>query len=127
MEQAAEEILTPVLEASVLLAAKYATACGRSTVTAQDMALGLMFAARNVTGRHIGTLLSDDDEDDEDDDEDSIEEVDDGEEPFSEYTGDEELYVNMNRCSHTWDAWEPESPAEVALKSAINKAKELLE
>lgn len=124
MEQAAEEILTPVLEASVLLAAKYATACGRSTVTAHDMALGLMFAARNVTGRHTGTLLSDDDDSDDDD---SIEEVDDNEEPFSEYTGDEELYMNMNRCSQTWDAWEPESPAEVALKTAINKAKELLE
>jgi hypothetical protein len=126
MEQAAEEILTPVLEASVLLAAKYATACGRATVTAQDMALGLMFAARNVTGRHTGTLLSDDDDDDDDDD-DSIEEVDDDEEPFSEYTGDEELYMNMNSCSQTWDSWDPESPAEVALKSAINKAKELLE
>ena len=125
MEQAAEEILTPVLEASVLLAAKYSTACGRSTVTARDMALGLMFAARNVTGRHIGTLLSDDDDDDDDDD--SIEEVDDDEEPFSEYTGDDELYLNMNKCSQSWDSWDPESPAEVALKSAINKAKELLE
>lgn len=122
MEQAAEEILTPVLEASVILAAKYATACGRSTVTAKDMALGLMFAARNVTGRHTGTLLSDD----EDEDEDEIEEVDDDEEPFSEYTGEEELYVNMNQCSQSWDAWEPESPVEVALKSAINKAKDLL-
>jgi hypothetical protein len=121
-QQAAEQILTPVLEASVLLAAKYATACGRSTVTTQDVALGLMFAARNVTGRHIGTLLSDDEEDEDD----SIEEVDENEEPFTEYTGDEELYLNMNQCSQSWDAWEPESPVELALKTAINKAKELL-
>jgi len=120
MEQAAENILTPVLEASIMLASKYATACGRSTVTARDVSLGLMYAARNVTGRHLGSLLEDDDDSDSDED---IEEVDDDEEPFTEYTGDDELLVSMNTCAQTWDEWEPETPAEQALKNAINKAR----
>jgi hypothetical protein len=30
----------------------------------------------------------------------------------------------MNECADTWDEWEPESPAEAALKNAVNKAME---
>lgn len=126
MEQQAEQILTPVIEAAVLLAAHYATACGRSTVTGRDMELGLMFSARNITGNQIGTFFPEDDDSDSDSGSEDIEIVDEGEEPFTEYTGDEDLYKNMNECARTWDQWEPGCPAEQALKNAVDKAKDVI-
>jgi hypothetical protein len=52
----ATDIFQPVMESAVVLAAHYATACGRDIVLAEDLHYGLMFAARNVTGRHVGSL-----------------------------------------------------------------------
>ena len=57
MEQSAIDIFLPVLESSVVLAAHYAKATGRDCVTAQDMCYGLMYAARTVTGKQVGTLF----------------------------------------------------------------------
>ena len=123
MEQAAENILVPVLESAVMLAARYAKACGRSTVTGQDMALGLMFSARHVTGKQLGSFFSDDEEDDDDD----VEEVDEDDEPFTRYTGDsDDLCLRMNECADTWHEWIPENPAEEAFKHAVDKAKDVV-
>jgi hypothetical protein len=119
MEQQAEEILIPVLEGAIIAAAQYATACGRSTVTVQDLKLGLMFAARNITGNQIGTFFPDEDSEEEEDEEEDEEEEED--EPFTQYTGDEDLYKSMNECARTWDEWTPENPAEQALKNAVDK------
>jgi hypothetical protein len=123
MEQSAIDIFLPVLESSVVLAAHYAKATGRDCVTAQDMCYGLMYAARTITGKQVGSLYpeiydeSDSDEEEEEEDE---------EEPaWIRYEGtDNEHAVKMNECADTWDAWEPESPAEYALKNAVNKAME---
>lgn len=116
-----EDIFIPVMESAVVLASHYAKACGRDTVTGQDMAYGLMYAARNVTGRQIGSLFPEI-YDSESSDESDLEVVDDADEPFTRYSGDEELYVRMNECADTWAEWEPENPAERALKNAVNKA-----
>ena len=86
-----EDIFLPVMESSVVLAAHYAKAAGRDCVTAQDMCYGMMYAARYVTGRQLGSLFP---------------EVYDSEEEEDE------------------ESWEPETPAERALKNAVNKAKE---
>ena len=51
-----EDIFLPVLESSVVLAAHYCKAAGRNTVTSQDMCYGMMYAARYVVGKHIGSL-----------------------------------------------------------------------
>jgi hypothetical protein len=124
MEQSAIDIFLPVLESSVVLAAHYAKATGRDCVTAQDMCYGLMYAARTITGKQVGSLFpeiyeegSDSDEEDEEEEE---------EEPaWIRYEGtDNEHAIKMNECADTWDAWEPESPAEAALKNAVNKAME---
>ena len=115
----------PVLESATVLAAHYAKACGRDTVTAQDMHLGLMYAARNVAGKQVGSLFPEIyDDDDEEEEEDELEEVDEDEEPFTRYTGDEELYVKMNECFDTWDEWTPETPLEQTLKNAVERARE---
>lgn len=122
MEDAAHDIFLPVMESSVVLAAHYCKAAGRSTVTAQDMCYGMMYAARYVTGRQIGSLFPEVYEEDTDTESDEDE---DEEEQWTRYEGtDNEHAVKMNECADTWDAWEPETPAERALKNAVNKAKE---
>jgi histone H3/H4 len=123
MEDAAVDLLLPVMESSMVLASHYAKACGRDTVTGKDVAYGLMYAVRNVTGRQVGSLFPEA-YDEEDSDEEELEEVDESEEPFTRYEGDEEIFVNMNRCADTWDSWEPESPIERILKLATDKANE---
>jgi histone H3/H4 len=123
MEDAAVDLLLPVMESSMVLASHYAKACGRDTVTGKDVAYGLMYAVRNVTGRQVGSLFPEA-YDEEDSDEDDLEEVDESEEPFTRYEGSEEIFVNMNRCADTWDSWEPESPIERILKLATDKANE---
>ena len=119
MEDAAIDLLLPVMESSMVLASHYAKACGRDTVTGKDVAYGLMYAVRNVTGRQVGSLFPEAYESGSDEEEDELEEVDEEEEPFTRYEGSEELFVNMNRCADTWDSWEPTSPIETMLKSAV--------
>jgi hypothetical protein len=121
MEDVAIDLLIPVMEAATILGSHYAKACGRDTITGMDIAYGLMYAARNVTGKQIGSLFPEI-YDSDNDDEEAIE-VDEAEEPFTRYEGTEELYVNMNTCADTWDSWEPTSPVEAILKSAVDKAK----
>ena len=127
MDQAVMDIFLPVMESSVVLAAHYSKATGRDCVTARDMCYGMMYSARYVTGKQIGSLFPevyDEDEEDEEGSEGSRPEEDDEEdEQWIRYTGtDNEHAVKMNECADTWDAWEPENPAERALKNAVNKA-----
>jgi hypothetical protein len=125
MEQSAIDIFLPVLESSVVLAAHYAKATGRDCVTAQDMCYGLMYAARTITGKQVGSLYPEIYEEDDDDEEEEEDENDEEEPAWIRYEGtDNEHAVKMNECADTWDAWEPESPAEYALKNAVNKAME---
>lgn len=141
--QSIRDLFLPVMESATVLGSHYAKACGRDTVTAQDVQIGLMYAARNVAGKQIGSLFpeiydedSDEDEDWEEEEEweedpddeaeqarleaDQAEEVDEEEEPFTRYTGDEEMYVKMNECFDTWEDWVPETPLEITLKGAVD-------
>jgi hypothetical protein len=123
MEQSAIDIFLPVMESSVVLAAHYAKACGRDCVTSQDMCYGMMYAARNVTGKQLGSLFPEVYEEEDSGEEEGSEG--DVETNWSRYDGtDNEHALNMNACADSWDAWEPETPAERALKNAVNKAKE---
>ena len=134
VEAAAMDIFLPVMESAVILAAHYCKAAGRDCVQGEDMRIGLMFAARNVAGKHLGTLYPEVYEDeDEDEDEDEGWETDSGgeepeetEEPaWTPYEGTEdEVARKMNECAETWDAWEPETPAERALKNAVDKQRQ---
>ena len=123
MEQSVIDIFLPVMESSVVLAAHYAKATGRDCVTARDVCYGLMYAARTVVGKQLGSLFPEVYDDEEDDEEEESDEEDEGQ--WIRYEGtDNEHAINMNECADTWDAWEPESPAERALKNAVNKAME---
>ena len=121
--EAAIDIFLPVMESGVVLASHYAKACGRDVVTGQDVIYGLMYSARHVTGKQIGSLFPEvyDSNSDESESDSDVEEV------FTRYQGSEDMFVKMNECFDTWDQWEPESPAETALKNAVNKAREQYE
>lgn len=119
------EIFLPVMESATVLAAHYAKACGRDIILAQDMNIGLMYAARNVTGKQVGTLFPEIyEETGSESDSGSWETASDEEIVWARYDGtDDEMAIKMNECADTWDSWEPESPAEGAIKNAVEKTK----
>jgi hypothetical protein len=117
-ESSAIELILPVMESATVLGAHYAKSCGRNEITAQDMRMGMMYAARNVLGKQVGSLYPEiyDEEEEEE------EEEDEDDQEWSRYEGTEDdMSVKMNECADTWDTWEPESPAEFMLKKAIDK------
>jgi len=120
-EKTATDLFIPVLESATVLAAHYAKACDRDVVMSEDMHYGLMYAARNVLGKQIGTLFPE--IYDEESDEDSVETIDDDEEMvWARYTGTEnDVALKMNECADTWSSWAPDSFAERALKNAVDK------
>jgi hypothetical protein len=140
IEQAAIELFLPVMESATVLAAHYAQACGRDCIVAEDMRYGMMYAARNVAGRHVGSLYpeiyNEDEEDEEscsdsegdalsEDEEDEDEEEEDP--AWTSYAPTEgvepdELALKMNECARTWNEWIPSNPTEAALKSAVDSA-----
>ena len=113
-------ILLPVLESSVVVAGDYSKKCGRTVLTAMDMNYAIRYCTRNVTGNHIGTLFPDIEEDEEPGEE-ELETVDEDEEPFTRYSGDDDLMKSINEAYDTWDQWEPHTPMEQMLKEAVDK------
>jgi hypothetical protein len=141
IEQAAIDLFLPVMESATVLAAHYAQACGRDCIVAEDMRYGMMYAARNVAGRHVGSLYPEiygEEEEGEDDDsgtesEESCsdsEESDEEEDPeWTSYAPTEgvepdELALKMNECARTWNEWIPSNPTEAALKSAVDSVRQ---
>ena len=130
LEQAAIDVFLPVMESGTVLAAHYSQACGRDCVVAKDMRYGLMYAARNVAGKHIGSLYPEvyddsgtESEGEEDEEEEEEEEESDQEDDpeWTEYEGTEDDMANkMNECARTWADWVPANPTEAALKSAVD-------
>ena len=130
LEQSAIELFLPVMESATVLAAHYSQACGRDCVVAKDMRYGMMYAARNVAGRHVGSLYPEvydeeeeegEDEDYEEDEEEEEEEEEEDDPEWTEYEGTEDdMATKMNECARTWADWVPANPTEAALKSAVD-------
>jgi histone H3/H4 len=120
--KAATDIIQPVFESSIVVAGHYAKACGRNTITSHDVQYALKFCARNLVGKHVGTLFpeDEDDESESESDEDEVVEVDEEEEPFTRYTGDDKLMNDIHQAVDTWDQWIPESPIECMLKDSVD-------
>ena len=114
------EIFLPAMETAMVIASHYAKATGRNCVTAQDVRMGLMFAARHVVGKQVGSLFPEIYEEEEEEEEE--EEDQEPEERWTRYEGDDPQLKLVNECADTWDEWVPESPAEHALKDAVEKA-----
>lgn len=123
-EGTAVNIITPVLEKAVILAAEYCGACGRDAITAKDFEYALKYCVRHTVGQHIGSILQDETDDDDGEDVEIIEETD--EEGFTRYVGDDETFNRVNQAVDTWDEWKPESPVELYLFNAINSNEHLV-
>jgi hypothetical protein len=120
-EEAALDIIVPVLEAAMIYASHYCRACGRSTITAKDVEYGMKHAAMTTVGKHLGTHFPEDDEEQSSSDEDSVEVVDDTDEQFTVYSGEDDTCIKMNESFDIWESWEPQCAAEHAIKNAIDK------
>ena len=117
---AALEIIQPVMEGSMILAAEYAKECGRDFITGDDVKYALRYAAQNYVGNHTGTLFPEL-QDESDSDEDDIEIIDEEENCFTRYEGDNDLMNKVNEAYDTWDNWEPTNLIEQMLQDAVNK------
>jgi hypothetical protein len=116
------QILLPVMESSMILAAEYSKACKRNFICAKDLQYAMRYCAINITGRQMGSLFPEIYEDsDSDSDEDELEVVEESEDDFTRYEGDNELYNKVNDAYDNWDSWEPQSPVEEMLKDAVDK------
>jgi hypothetical protein len=120
------DIMTPVMERSMILAAEYSKACGRDTLLPEDLEYAMKYCAMYTVGQTIGSLmpeiydedLSDDEEDEEEEDDENLPE-------FVRYSGDDETFNQMNQAYDRWDSWVPQSPIEEMLKNAINSNEHL--
>ena len=120
--EAATKIIQPVLESGMIIAGYYTKACNRKTITAKDVQYGMMYSARNLVGKNSGSLFPEDSDESEDEDESDIEEVEEDDEPFTKYSGDDELMNKVNEAVETWKDWVPYSPVERMLKDSVDKS-----
>lgn len=117
------DLLLPVLEKSMILAAEYSKACDRDFVTSWDLKYAMRYCAQHVLGRIQGSLFPEiyEEDSESDDDEDALDIVQENEDSFTRYTGDDNFFVGMNKAFDDWDSWEPQNPMETMLKDAIDK------
>lgn len=124
MDDAVDDLVRPVFESAIVLASQYTKKCNRDSVTATDLEYALKFCARNILGKHMGTMYPEIYEDGDDADEEDFDVFDTDEEvQFSRYSGEDELMNKVNDCWDTWGEWEPTNPIETHLKCAIDNIK----
>ena len=120
VQESAINIIQPVLERSMILAAEYAKACGRDIVLAEDMEYAMKYCAMHEVGKKIGTHFPEIYEEESSEDEEDIEIEEDEDVPFTRYSGREYKFVKMNMAYDNWNTWEPKNPSEQMLKNAID-------
>jgi len=120
--EAIGDILMPVLEKSMLLAAKYCNACGRDVILPQDVEYAAKYCVMNTVGQDVGMSMLADEQESDDDSESDLEEVEQEECPeFTPYTGKDPMMNAINDAQVAWATWEPTNPIEIMLKNAIDR------
>ena len=119
--ESAINVIQPVWECAMVLAGEYRKKCNREILTGDDFKYALKYSAMNLVGKHIGTLFPELEDEEDDDSVEDIETVDEDDEPFTRYVGDDKLMNDINEAVDTWDAWEPISSIETMLKDAVDK------
>ena len=93
------DIMMPVMENSMILAAEYCKACGRDVILPEDMEYASKYCAMNTVGQTIGSIFPEVYDDEESEDEDEIEEVAEDECPtFVRYSGGDPKFIQMNEA-----------------------------
>ena len=120
VQDSAINIIQPVLERTMVLAAEYAKASGRDMVLGEDLEYAMKYCAMNEVGKKLGSHFPEIYEESSDEEDDEIIIEDDEIIPFSRYSGREYKFVKMNMAYDNWDAWKPMNPSEIMLKNAID-------
>lgn len=96
--KAAFDVLTPVLESAVIVAAEYVKSCGRTVITVKDTEYSMKYCARNVVGKHVGTMFPELQGSDSESESDECD-ADEDECPFTRYAGPSTQFTDdVHRC-----------------------------
>ena len=115
VQDSAINIIQPVLERSMVLAAEYAKACGRDIVLGEDMEYAMKYCAMNEVGKKLGSHFPEIYEESSDEEDDAIVIEEDELIPFTRYSGREYKFVKMNMAYDNWSTWEPVSYTHLTL------------
>lgn len=118
-------ILIPVLEKSTKFAVEYSKACGRDVLLPEDWEYAIKYCAMYTVGEDIGPMFPEIYDQCESDDEEIPTVPPEECPPFERYTGQEQLFVQMNEAFDRWSNWIPQNPTEEMLKNAIDSNEQL--
>ena len=114
-------IIQPVFEQGIVLAAEYCKACGRDVMLDEDIEYAMKYCIMHRVGQAIGSIFNEGEIDLDEDEEDEIEVVPVDELPtFTRYTGNNSQMIRINQAYDEWKEWKPESPAHEILKNALD-------
>ena len=114
-------IIQPVFEQGIVLAAEYCKACGRDVMLDEDIEYAMKYCIMHRVGQAIGSIFNEGEIDLDEDEEDEIEVVPVDELPgFTRYTGNNSQMIRINQAYDEWKEWKPESPAQEILKNALD-------
>ena len=119
VQDSAINIIQPVLERTMVLAAEYAKASGRDMVLGKDLEYAMKYCAMNEVGKKTGTYFPEI-YDESDSEEEELDVVDEEDIEFERYSGREYKFVKMNIAYDNWGTWVPKNPTEHMLKNAID-------
>jgi hypothetical protein len=115
------DIIQPVMEKAMILAAEYSKACGRDTILPEDMEYAMKYCAMNTVGETIGSIMPEIYDEELSDEDEELEEIDPEDCPdFVRYSGTDPNFIMVNEAFDRWDNWVPQNPTEQMLKNAIN-------
>jgi len=121
--QAMVNIMLPILEQSVIIAAEYSRACGRDVILSRDVEYASKYCVMHKVGEVNGSLFPEIYEEDSEEEEgkEGVEIVPENELPiFNRYDGDQDIFIQINNSYDNWDSWQPTNPAEQIMKNAID-------
>ena len=114
-------IIQPVFEQGIVLAAEYCKACGRDVMLDEDIEYAMKYCIMHRVGQASGSIFNEGEIDFDEDEEDEIEVVPVDELPtFTRYTGNNSQMIRINQAYDEWKEWKPESPAHEILKNALD-------
>jgi len=121
-------IIQPIFEQGIVLAAEYSKACGRDVMLDQDIEYAMRYCIMHRVGQHSGSIFGEENTlnleegmEIEEDEDDEIEIVPVDELPaFTRYTGNNSQIIRINQAYDEWNNWKPESPAQEILKNALD-------
>lgn len=128
MIQGMINIIQPIFEQGIMLAAEYCKACGRDVMLDEDIEYAMKYCIMHRVGQHNGSIFGQENTlnfeegmEMEEDEDDEIEVVPVDELPaFSRYTGNNSQMIRINNAYDEWNNWKPESPAQEILKNALD-------